>query len=181
VHEDIKMKNPIWGKMIQRNIKIVKEAMQKRRSRKAQTSMNKRKEYNNLPRIEIRYPMFIGRPLIGKVLLLDQALIDHLLQLLLGARSRPSGGSSSHGDELLILDHRESFLLVLFHSLLLVACYPRAASSAHVPAVVAVATAAIFQERELGFENSKIGGEYGRWKNEEEGFFTIITVKMRPT
>jgi hypothetical protein len=28
-----------------------------------------------------------------------------------------------------------------------------------------------FQARELGFEDSKIGGEYGRWKNEEEGVF----------
>jgi hypothetical protein len=47
------MKNPIWGKMIQRNVKIVKEAMQKRGSRKAQTSTNERKEQNNFPRIEI--------------------------------------------------------------------------------------------------------------------------------
>jgi hypothetical protein len=68
--------------------------------------------------------MFAGRPPISKVLLLDQALNGHLLQLLLlGARSRPSGGSGSHGDELLVLDHRESFLLVLFYSLLLVARY----------------------------------------------------------
>jgi hypothetical protein len=131
------MKNPVWGKMIQRNGKIVKETMQKRRSRKAQTNTNERKERNNLPRIEIRYPMFVGRPPISKVLLLDQALIGHLLQLLLlGARSRPSGGSGSYGDELLVLDHRESFLLVLIRSLLLVACYPRAASSAHVLAAL---------------------------------------------
>jgi hypothetical protein len=124
VHEDRKMKNPIRGKMIQRNVKIMKEAMQKRRSRKAQTSTNERKEQDNLPRIEIRYPMFAGHPPIGKVLLLDPALIGHLLQLLLiGARSRPSGGSGSHGDELLILDHRESFFVILFHSLLLGARY----------------------------------------------------------
>jgi hypothetical protein len=53
VHEDRKMKNPARGKMIQRNVKIVKEAMQKRRSRKTQTSTNERKEQNNFPRIEI--------------------------------------------------------------------------------------------------------------------------------
>jgi hypothetical protein len=35
VHEDRKMKNPVRDKIIQRNVKIVKEAMQKRRSRKA--------------------------------------------------------------------------------------------------------------------------------------------------
>jgi hypothetical protein len=127
------MKNPVRGKMIQRNGKIVKETMQKRRSKKAQTSTKERKEQNNLPRIQIRYPMFVGRPPISNVLL-DQALIGHLLQLLLlGARSRPSGGSGSHGDKLLVLDHRESFLLVLVCSLLLIACYPQAASSAHVP------------------------------------------------
>jgi hypothetical protein len=44
VHEDRKLKNPIRGKMIQRNVKIMKEATQKRRSRKAQTSTNERKE-----------------------------------------------------------------------------------------------------------------------------------------
>jgi hypothetical protein len=44
VHEDRKMKNPVRGKMIQINVKIMKEAMQKRRSRKAQTSTNERKE-----------------------------------------------------------------------------------------------------------------------------------------
>jgi hypothetical protein len=137
VHEDKKMKNPIWGEMIQRNVKIVKEAMQKRRSRKAQTNTNERKEQNNLPRIEIRYLMFAGRPPISEVLLLDQALIGHLMQLLLlGTRSRLGSGSGSHGDELSILDHRESFLLVLFRSLLLVACCPRTASSAHVPAML---------------------------------------------
>jgi hypothetical protein len=53
VHEDRKMKNPVQGKMIQRNVKIVKEAMQKRGSRKAHTNMNERKEQNNFPRIEI--------------------------------------------------------------------------------------------------------------------------------
>jgi hypothetical protein len=69
--------------------------------------------------------MFVGLPPKSKVLFLDQALIGHLLQLLLlGAQSRPSGGSGSHGDELLVFDHCESFLLVLFRSLLLVACYP---------------------------------------------------------
>jgi hypothetical protein len=46
----------------------------------------------------------------------------------------------------------------------------------------AVATEAVYQVRELGFENSKIGSEYGRWKNKEEGgFFTLIIVKIRPT
>jgi hypothetical protein len=135
VYEDKKMKNPIWGKMVQRNVKIVKGAMQKRRSKKAQTSANERKEQDNLSRIEIRYPMFVGCPPISKVLLLDQALIDHLLQLLLlGARSRPSDGSGSHGNELLVLDHRKSFLPVLFRSLLLVARYLLATSSAYVPA-----------------------------------------------
>jgi hypothetical protein len=43
----------------------------------------KEKEQNNLPRIEIRYPMFTGLPPISKVIFLDQALIGHLLQLLL--------------------------------------------------------------------------------------------------
>jgi hypothetical protein len=42
VHEDRKMKNPVWGKMVQGNIKVAKKAMQKRRSRKAQISTNKR-------------------------------------------------------------------------------------------------------------------------------------------
>jgi hypothetical protein len=35
VHEYRKMKNPVRGKMIQRNVKIVKEAIQKKRSRMA--------------------------------------------------------------------------------------------------------------------------------------------------
>jgi hypothetical protein len=123
--------------MVQRNVKIVKETMWKTRSRKTQTSTNKRKEQNNLPRIEIRYLMFTRRPPISKVLLLDEALINHHLQLLLlGARSRPSSGSGSYGDELLVLDHRESFLLVLICSLLLVSYYPQAASSTHVPVVL---------------------------------------------
>jgi hypothetical protein len=40
-------------------------------------------------------------------------------------------------------------------------------------------TAVAFQARKLGFKNSRIGGEYDKWKNEEEGVFTLITV--RPT
>jgi hypothetical protein len=37
----------------------------------------------------------------------------------------------------------------------------------------AVATKAVYQARELGFENSKIRSEYGRWKNKEEGFLPL--------
>jgi hypothetical protein len=47
--------------------------------------------------------------------------------------------------------------------------------------MAAVATAAVFQERELGFENSKIGASMADGRMKKRGFFTIIIVKMWPT
>jgi hypothetical protein len=43
VHEDRKMKNPVWGKMIQRNVKIMKEAMQKKEKQEG-TDQHKQKK-----------------------------------------------------------------------------------------------------------------------------------------
>jgi hypothetical protein len=42
MNKNRKVKNPIWGKMIQGNINVTKESMKKRRGWKAQTSMNER-------------------------------------------------------------------------------------------------------------------------------------------
>jgi hypothetical protein len=42
---------------------------------------------------------------------------------------------------------------------------------------VAVATTAVFRQGELGIENSRIGGKYGRWKNEEERVFYLYNSK----
>lgn len=50
--KDKKMKNPVWGKMVLRDVKITKETMKKRRSREAQASTNEGQEKNNFPRIE---------------------------------------------------------------------------------------------------------------------------------
>jgi hypothetical protein len=105
MYVDRKMKNPIEGKMIQRYVKETK-MMNKRRSRKAQASMNKRHKKNNLARVEIRNPVLTKRPPFSETLLLDQTLISQLLQLLLlGGRNRPGRCYGPHGKKLLVLDY----------------------------------------------------------------------------
>jgi hypothetical protein len=75
MYKHIKMKNPIWGKMIQGYIKEAKEMVKKGRSWKAQTSTNRGHKKNNLTRVERRNPMLFRRSPLGKTLILDQALI----------------------------------------------------------------------------------------------------------
>jgi hypothetical protein len=104
--------------MVQGNIKVTKETMKERRSRETQASTNERQEKDNFPRIEIGNSVLTRRPPLGKTLLLDQTLIGQLLQLLLfGAWSRPAVRRGPHGDELLVLDHLKSLLLVHFDGL----------------------------------------------------------------
>jgi hypothetical protein len=40
MNKDRKVKNPVWGKVVQRNLKILNKAMQKRGSREAKASTN---------------------------------------------------------------------------------------------------------------------------------------------
>lgn len=42
VDKDGKMKNPVWGKMVQRDVEIPKETMKKRRSREAHIGQHER-------------------------------------------------------------------------------------------------------------------------------------------
>jgi hypothetical protein len=114
-----KVKNPVWGKMVQGNIKVTKESMKKSKSWKAQTSANKRKKKNNLTRIERRNPVLSRHLSHGKTLILDQSLICQLLQLLLhGGRNRPGRRRSPHGEKLLVLDHLKNLIFIHLSHLL---------------------------------------------------------------
>jgi hypothetical protein len=122
--------------MVQSNIKVMKETMKERRSSETQANTNERLEKNNFPRVEIGNSVLTRCPPLSRTLLLDQALIGQLLQLLLfGAQSKLAVHRGPHGDELLVFDHLKSLLLVHFDGLSLAACYllaytPRALSQA---------------------------------------------------
>jgi hypothetical protein len=55
-----KMKNPIWSKVVQGDLKVMKKTVMERRSREAEADMKKRNKNNNLSRNEVGYPIFVG-------------------------------------------------------------------------------------------------------------------------
>ena len=57
MNENGKMKDSIWGKVVQANPKIVKKSVKKGRSRKAETGTDKGDEKNDLTRTWSRDPM----------------------------------------------------------------------------------------------------------------------------
>jgi hypothetical protein len=119
MNKDRKVKNPVQGKVVQRDLEIMKKAMQKRGSREAKANMNEGQEKDDLPRIEIRYLMLTRHLPIGETLLLNQPLIGQLLQiLLLGGRDRLDRYCSLNGEELHILDHLKNLILVNLNDLL---------------------------------------------------------------
>jgi hypothetical protein len=127
MYEDRKMKNPIGGKMIQR---YVKETIKKRRSRKTQTSSNKRHKKNNFARIEIRNPVLTRCPPFSETLLLDQSFVSQLLQLLLlSGRNRLGRCYGPYGKKFLVLNYLKNPLLVLLDDL--AARCPRVLALAH--------------------------------------------------
>jgi hypothetical protein len=79
MYEDRKMENPVWGEMVQGNVKKTKKTMKKRRCGKAQASTNKRNEKNNLASVKIRNSVLTRRLPLGKTLLLDQTIVSQLL------------------------------------------------------------------------------------------------------
>jgi hypothetical protein len=51
------MKHNVWGQMVQRKAKIMKETVKKNRSRKAEASSNERDKKDNLTRTRSCNPM----------------------------------------------------------------------------------------------------------------------------
>lgn len=58
--KDRKMKNPVWSKVVQGDLKVMKKTVMERRSREAEACMKKRNKNNNLSRNEVGYPIFVG-------------------------------------------------------------------------------------------------------------------------
>jgi hypothetical protein len=132
VNKNRKMKNPVRGKMVQGDGKIMKETMKKGRSRQAKTRANKRKEEDDITRIDIRYPVLAEYTPAREVLRLDQILSLQLFDLILSrAWSRPDLLRYSHHHELRIVDGAQSRILISLGGLALAGRHSRVLALAH--------------------------------------------------
>jgi hypothetical protein len=108
MNKDKNMEDIIGSEMDQSNVEIIKKMMEESRSREAESSMDKGHKENNLTRTWSRDPMLAYNLLIGKLLVLDHAVIGQLVKLVLHCgRHRPQLLRSPHSDELSILNHRK--------------------------------------------------------------------------
>ena len=87
MNKNRKMEDDIRSKMVKANPKITEKPMKKRRSRKAESSTDKRDKKNNLTRTWSWDPMLARSFLISNVLALDQTIANKLAQLIF-SRSR---------------------------------------------------------------------------------------------
>ena len=99
--------------MVQINPKITKKLMKEGGSRKAKTGTDKEDEKDNLTRTWSRDPMLARNSPFSNALALDQTIAGKLMKLVFSCCwSRPSFLGSSHGHELLVLDHGKRRLLI---------------------------------------------------------------------
>jgi hypothetical protein len=126
------MKNPVRGKMVQRDREIMKETVKKGESQQAKIRANKEKENDDITRINIRYPVLAGYTPTREILRLDQTLSLQLLDLILsGAWGGPDLLRYPRRHELWIVDGAQSGLLISLGSLALASHHSRVLALAY--------------------------------------------------
>jgi hypothetical protein len=70
------MEDNVQSQVVQRNIEIIKEMMNKSRGGQAETSSNEKNKQDNLTRTRSRNPVLAWNLPVGKIFLLDKAIAD---------------------------------------------------------------------------------------------------------